>query len=276
MPAYLVTLPEETAHVLFEGADSMVIFAADAATATDAAQGHFSQPTGANAMWAGATVTEIVAGTITGDHLTGFEFAIVVQDAVPVIEYVAKGNGVAVQETVAVNNGGTTYDDDDIETLVGGTFTRAATIRVTAETGNVVDTVELVDPGEYTVLPSLTGVVTTGNGDSALTVDITAAHPYGYEVFMGQMVTLLNGDAQIAGSLVDMSEAVAGARIFQVSSIGDDLGDLILLAEFRKNGAPIPNMLSTVVDEGISGAVLTVAIPATTIPIVRVTPVKGV
>ncbi len=273
MPAFLVTLPNETAHVLFEGADSMVIFAATGADAIDAAQGHYSQPTGSNAMWAGATATEIVAGV----SLEGYKFQVVVQDAVPPIRIEVTGNALSVSAAAepVIDTAGATYAVDDIETLVGGTFTRAATIRVTAETGNVPDNVEVVDPGEYTILPGPTSVATTGNGDGNLVVDIIAADAHSYETYLGQMVTALNADAQIGGSLVDFSSGGAGALIFQVSSIGDALGDLILVPEFLKNGAPVAGLLSTIVDEGISGAVLTVAIPAS-IVIPRVTPVKGI
>jgi hypothetical protein len=274
MPAYLVELPEnEPGHTLFEGANKMVVFAADAANAIDAAQGHYAYPAGADAMWGGATATEIVAGA--GADLEDYEFSIVVQNASPVIDYTASGNGIAMASGV-VNAAGSGYTLNDILTVVGGTFTRAATLRATGVTTGAIDTVEVVDPGEYTVAPTLTANAVTGGTGTAATIDLTQAHVYGYEVFMAQMVGLLNGDAQIAGSLVDMSEGGAGARIFQVSSIGDGLGDLILVPEFRKNGAPVAGLLSTVVDEGIAGAVLTVAIPASPLPIPSVTPVKGV
>jgi hypothetical protein len=286
MPAYLVELPEETGRHLVGGHDKMVVFGADAAQALDAAQGQYSLPVGADAMWAGATVTEIVAGTnLTGGDAVN-QLYIAVTDASPAIEAIAKGgksnvggvefDNVAVG-AVALNDGGVaTYVIDDILTAVGGVFTRAATFRVITVSTGVITAVELVDPGEYTTPPSpLVANPVTGGGGTAATLDLTMALPNSYEVLMGQMVTLLNADAQITGAAVDFSEGAAGARLLTISSIADALGDLTVTAELRRYGAPDAALLSTIVDGGIAAAVLTVAIPATPIPFARVTPVRG-
>lgn len=285
MPAYLVELPEETGRHLVGGHDKMVVFGANAAQAIDAAQGQYSLPVGADAMWAGATATEIIAGTnLTGGDGVN-EFFVAVGDASPVIEATARGgqsnvggvnfDNIAVG-AVALNDGGVaTYVIDEILTAVGGVFTRAATFRVITVSTGVILTVELVDPGEYTTAPSLVANAVTGGGGTGALLDLTMALPNSYEVLMGQMVTLLNADAQIAGADVDFSEGAAGARLFTISSIGDALGDLTVTAEFRRYGAPDAALLSTIVDGGIAGAVLTIAIPATPIPFANVTPVKG-
>ncbi|MCP4897723.1 MAG: hypothetical protein GY906_12185 [bacterium] len=55
---------------------------------------------------------------------------------------------------VVVADGGTGYDVDDIIDLDGGTFTERAQLRVTGETGNVIDTVSIETAGEYSVLPA--------------------------------------------------------------------------------------------------------------------------
>lgn len=271
MPAYLVTLPDRTGYTLFEGANRFIVFASDANDAVDVVQGHYVVPKGADAMWGGATATEIIAET----NLTGYELSIAILDATTPFIVKALGNAISMASAV-INAGGTAYSADDKLTCVGGTFTRACTIRVLTETGGVIDTVEVWDPGEYTVLPTMTGVVTTGgNGDA--TVDLTQATLYGYEVFMAQIVGLLNANAQIAAANIDISENQSGARLLTVAAGSDSLGDLDLVAEFGKNGAPVAGLLSTVTDGGSSGDALTVALPAVASLILpRSTPLKSV
>jgi hypothetical protein len=50
--------------------------------------------------------------------------------------------------------GGTGHATNDLITLAGGTFTRAAVLRVTAQTAGVIDTVSVADRGVYSVLPA--------------------------------------------------------------------------------------------------------------------------
>lgn len=273
MPAFLVELPAHPGHTLKAGANKMTVFAVDAASAIDAAQAEFDGDS--NAMWNGATATQILAGT----DLAGYELSIAVLDSSPVIEVAAQGGaGNDAMASAVPDTQGATYSDDDIATVVGGTFTRAATFRVTGETGGAVDTVEVVDPGEYTVLPGLSGVATTGGGDGNLTLDLTAAGEDSYEVLMGQIVGLLNATSIIANAAVDMSEGASGTRLLTIASGGggDDLGDKAVQAQLRKNESPVAGLLSTVTDEGASNAVLSVAIPATaSLVLPSVTPVKG-
>lgn len=83
-----------------------------------------------------------------------------------------KGQG-ATQATI--NNDGTsgTYAVNDILTVVGGTFSTAATVRVTAVTAGAIDSVSIETPGTYTTLPSpATDLATTGGGGSGATVDL--------------------------------------------------------------------------------------------------------
>lgn len=75
----------------------------------------------------------------------------------------------ALDQVVA---GGTGYSVNDIITVLGGTGT-AATLRVTAETGGVIDPggVSIETPGEYTVAPS-NPVSVTGPGNDDATFDL--------------------------------------------------------------------------------------------------------
>ena len=105
---------------------------------------------------------------------------------------------------------------------------------------------------------------TSGPGDDALTLDGVASPLNGYNVYIGQMVTLLNAHAEIAGAGVDMSELLLGTRLFTMTdgAGGDDLGDS---AVFMRFGSPhsgdIPSFLGTIVDEGAANAVLSFELP---------------
>jgi hypothetical protein len=102
-------------------------------------------------------------------------------------------------------------------------------------------------------------------GDDALTIDGTAAVLNGYEVFLGQLVTLLNADAQIAGADIEMSELLLGPRLFTVAAGSDTLGDATVDLVFRKpGGVHVAQLASTVTDQGAGGSALTFAIPAIT------------
>jgi hypothetical protein len=59
-----------------------------------------------------------------------------------------------VSSVDSVVSGGTGYEVNDLITLAGGTFLRAAVLRVTGETGNVIDTVSIEDAGVYSVAPA--------------------------------------------------------------------------------------------------------------------------
>jgi hypothetical protein len=266
MPAFLVTLPDGGGKTLIQGSNAMVVFADDAAGAKEVAANHFDGDP--NALWLSgeSTAVEVTAGAVLPSN---YEFFIQLTGAAGLTasaSFRAQGGvgNVAVQSGV-INAQGTGYVVDDILTAVGGTFTRAATFRVTAATVGVIDTIEMVDPGEYTVAPSLTANAVTGGTGASATVDITMAAEESYEVLMGQMVTLLNANVDIAGAAVDFSEGALGARLLTIATGGggDDLGDGTVVARI---GAPpsgeISGLLSTVTHQGVATAVLSIAIPA--------------
>ena len=261
-----------------ENVNAMVVNAADAADARAIAK---AEHTGAasDAAWDAATVTDLTTTEVTVDtanSMPNWRFKVAILDSVPVIDITSVSALGAVSAVVAV--GGATYDVNDVETVVGGTFTRAATFRVTAETGNVVDTVELVDPGEYTVMPG-NPVATTGNGDGNLTLTLTndddrmANH-------LANLVTQLTATSIITLAAIDMG---AATPLVTVAEIADGIGDKKLQVQaippeitdtegFPTNSpTPIPGLIGTIVDEGVSGAVLTFEVPAATyvVPSVR-------
>ena len=267
MPAFLVELPLSGGKTLIGASDSLVVFALNATDARAMAANAFDGDS--NALWNSAqtTVTEIIEGTTLPAN---FELEVVIANdgagagiAIPAVYRAKGGAGNLALESVAIGAAaGTAYIDNEIVTVNGGTFTRAATVR--CEGTGAVTAVDIVDPGEYTVLPTLDEMTTTtsGPGDDALTLDGTAAAENSYAVLLGQIVTLLNSDPEIANAAVDMSELLAGARLLTVASIADGIGDSTVLIRL---GAPIsgsvPGLLGAIVHEGVAAAVLTMALP---------------
>lgn len=269
MPAFLVELLNtETGHYLPDGSNSMVVFALNAANARNLCAGQFEGDSAA--VWAAATVTQIQAADDFSD--SRWSFHVQIPATIPIA--VQANGGISGVVTVAINDDGSAYEVGDVLTLTGGTFSRVCTLRVTAEVANEITGIEIIDPGEYTVNTGLTGIASTGHTADA-TFDVT----YGtnqYMNFIAEMVGLLNADSQIAAASCSV-QATAGAPILTAAAIADALGDLELTVEFRYGGVAIPELLSTIVDEGIAAAVLTVLLDVTPATSVSVpTPLKGV
>ncbi len=268
MPAFLVELPLSGGKTLIGASDSLIVFALNATDARAMAANAFDGDS--TPMWQSAqtTVTEIIAGTTLPAN---FELEVLITNdgagagiAVPA-RYTARGGAgnIAMLSGVLGAAAGLSYIDDEIVTIAGGTFTRAASFR--CEGTGAVTAVEMVDPGEYTILPTLDEMVTvtSGPGNDALTIDGVAAPAESYEVLLGQMVTLLNGDPEIANAACDMSELLAGNRIFTVASIADGIGDSTLLMRLGSpHSGDIPSLVGAIVHEGVAAAVLTFALPA--------------
>lgn len=263
MSAYVVTIPDLGGQTLLEGANRAVVFAASPTDAIAVAKSYSGIDT--DTAWGAATATEITDSADFSDYVLICQ----ILDSTPVVDLTVPATGLSVL-TVAINDGGTGYSVNDIITLTTGTIVRAATFRVTAETGGVIDAVELVDPGEYTAAPDTTGVATTGgNGDA--TVDVTSGTDQ-FECMCAAAVGLLNAESIIAGAAIDMG---AGPPLLTVAAAGDSLGDKAIVVEFRKNGVAIPSLVGTVTDEGASGAALTAALAATQVPGKVVETMKG-
>jgi hypothetical protein len=133
-----------------------------------------------------------------------------VLDSSPVVDVdvpMPTGN---VVKTAVINGAGTGYTLNDILTVATGTKTRAATVRVTGETGGVIDSIELVDPGDnYTVDPTTTGVALTGGSGASATADLTMV-ANDYHNIMGAVVTSLNATTPIAAAAMDFGTGSGG------------------------------------------------------------------
>lgn len=257
MPAFLVTLPDNARFTLPDGATDLVVFADSAAQAKDIAKSHYDGDS--NAAWAASTAAEIVAASDFSD----FRFRVAVIDASPLIEIEASPSGIAVTSGV-IGAGGTGYTANDIVTLGGGTSSRAATFRVTSENAGVVDGIELVDPGEYSVAPASSPQTTTGGTGSGLTITPTSA-ANAVESLYANAVSLLNGTV-INGAAMDMGAGSNPLLTIASGGGGDDLGDLQVEVEMlRVVGADktaIASMIGTITDQGLSSDALSVDFPA--------------
>jgi hypothetical protein len=79
--------------------------------------------------------------------------------------------------TAVVVAGGTGYNVGDLVTVTytDGTIDQKTVLEVLTETGNVVDTVGIVDPGFFSVAPTALTALATVGGNNDLTVTITLA-----------------------------------------------------------------------------------------------------
>lgn len=276
MPAYLVEYPARVGFPLPGGADSFVVFATNAANARAMVAGHFGGDADTLIQSASMTVTEVVLANAALD--SGYNMRVRVVGAADgdgnfFIETKA-GESLAIDGFVIDDQGNATYVLDDILTVIGGTFKRAATFRVTSLDTGTVDGVELVDPGDYSVLPSMTANAVSGGGGTGVLLDLVEALAGSWAQVAAKMVTEINLLAGHDDATIDLSTNESGTRLFTVSSISDAFGDGTLTFELVKNGVALPQLISTVVDGGIAAAVLTVAIP-TAIVAARVTPLKS-
>lgn len=265
MPAYRVEIPESARHMSIGGTNGVIVFAADATDAKAVAKA--MHPNDPAAMWTAATATEIVEDTDYAD----FDLHIVIQDSTPVIDLEVVPSGSSAVSTV-VTAGGTGYSVNDILTVAGGTFTRAATWRVLTLSTTAVATVELVDPGVYSVVPTgalATTVAPAGGTGCTLTVTFGAAT---FGNLLAAAVGDLNAESIIAGAALDMGDG--SAPKLTIASAGDGLGDRTVTVDVRRvNGAdktPIASLTGAVTDNGVAGAALSVVFDATPVAAIPV------
>jgi hypothetical protein len=84
-----------------------------------------------------------------------------------------------IAQSVTVDDGGTGYTAGDVLTLSGGQFAIPVELTVTGETGGVIDTVDITNAGNYTVLPVDPTPATGGTGSDA-EFSVTFTQPYNF------------------------------------------------------------------------------------------------
>lgn len=84
-----------------------------------------------------------------------------------------------IAQSVTIDDGGTGYTAGDVLTLSGGQFAIPVELTVTGETAGVIDTVEITNAGNYTVIPTDPVPVTGGTGAGA-EFNLTFIQPYNF------------------------------------------------------------------------------------------------
>lgn len=92
------------------------------------------------------------------------------QDCLDQLIDIVTGDGVTA---AAIVGGGTGYTVEDILTVVGGTSTHVATLRVTSVSSGVIDGIKVEEAGSYTVDPTNAVSVTGGTGGDDATFNLT-------------------------------------------------------------------------------------------------------
>lgn len=119
----------------------------------------------------GSTVTAIT-GTAIGSGYTTIP-AVVISTPTTAGGVQATATAAMLQNVTALNGGGTGYTVNDVLTFVGGTFSSAITVTVTAVSSGVITSFSVGNSGVYTVLPTNPISVTGGTGSGA-TFNVTA------------------------------------------------------------------------------------------------------
>jgi hypothetical protein len=267
MPAYLLERLENEKTTLPGDMKlgKAVVWAATAADARAVAKG--ATEGDSSAAWDNATITDL--STVL--NFSSMSMLVKIADSPEILVDIPTPSGNVVN-TVALNAPGTGYSTNDILTISNGTKTRAATVRVTGQTGGVIDTIELVDPGDnYTVDPSTTGEAVTGGSGASATVDLTMI-ANDYKNLMGAMVTALNATV-LVGAAMDFGAGANGELQIASGSGGDDKGDLFVDAKIYQTAdgskTAVPGLLGTLTHQGIATDVLKVATVAS--PVAGVT-----
>jgi hypothetical protein len=110
---------------------------------------------------------------------------------------------------------------------------------------------------------TLTVTISKPNGDVLSSTTVVGVGGATVDTIAALMVTALNATAAIANASYN-----AGTNVLTVAAIADNIGDHSIAVAVKPpaatHGSPlaIPGFVGTIVDEGVAGAVLTVALAA--------------
>ena len=260
MPVYKVELLSTDGATLVDGKVGHVVAAADTTDALDTAKSQNSNP-GDDARWDALTPLLLAGTTDSGIavDMTGWSCKVnISDDADATAEINVDVTCLATDigfSAAAINGGGTGYAVGDILTIQVGTFTKEALLRVTSESGNVIDGIEIIDPGVYSVVPANDVAVTGGGGGDDADFTMTASTA-GISVLMSRVVTALNADLQIAAAIFTPGD---DTLLLAEGSGADDLGDKIVVMTVRNpNGGVVAGFVGVVTDDGSTTDDLTV------------------
>lgn len=117
------------------------------------------------------TATPSNDATVTGGSGSGAEFTLT-WDTNGWISRRATNCANAAQ-SATIGAGGSGYVVNDVLTVSGGTFSEAATFRVTGVSSGAVTSVTVVNQGDYTTAPSNPASTTTGGSGTGCTLNVT-------------------------------------------------------------------------------------------------------
>ncbi len=279
MATYLVELPDVPAIGTVAGEKKWLVVADSTTDARAAVRARYDgDPLNALIADSATTVTAVAADTELDED---FSLEVYLRTTTPktfVVDADEMDGHSFIASAVIVNDGTMAYAANDEVTINGGTNTRPAKFKISTVDGmGNVTAVELIEPGDYTVLPTLAGAATTatvGTG-AGLTLTLTAVTGITWAAMLARLVSLLNADADIAGAAVNLKAAGTGNRLLTIAAIADGIGDKTFDIAFKKNGVAFTTWLSTQTEGGIAGAVLTVALPASAPGVPTVTGFKA-
>jgi len=175
--AYLVTVPAEGGQTLVNGANALIVYAADATDAKAICRARFSGDS--NAMWAAATATAIAAGA----DLEGWRLRIALLDAATPVDITVTG---AASATVDSLGALAVTALNALATIAGAAYNSSTNVLTVAETtdnlGAATLTAQLLPPATSawgnsdTPIPSfISTVIDTGSASDAVSCVLVAS-----------------------------------------------------------------------------------------------------
>lgn len=164
--------------------------------------------------------------------------------------------------SAAVSAGGSSYVVGDKLTVSGGTFGTAATFEVTAVSGGVVTTVELLAGGDYTATPSNPASTTGGTG-TGCTLTVTYVTPWSVQRRTKKATTATVTAGGTGYSVNDTLTLVGGltgdtAATYNVDTLsGSAVATVSLVTAGHYAVPPTTPVATTVAPAGGSGCTLT-------------------
>jgi hypothetical protein len=278
---YLLQLPEVSGQTRYEGANAIIVYADDVAGARVLAKAKFSSDI--DAVWDGATVTDLSAPTIEG-----FEFTVNVGEVLSA-SYTADSNdtiddvGTALALALIAAGG-------DLEGYVFNIVVTTAAIDVTY-TGLAGDTIDdvgaalvillnatAIDGAEYSTTTKLLTIADIADGIGDDTVVFTVTDPAEADVsatFATDIVhegiagAVLTSVLRAPGFITDAAYNT-GTNVLTIAETTDVLGDeAVTVSAVLAGGAgnldyeedvSVDGFFSTIVDEGSASAALKVTL----------------
>lgn len=258
MAFYVLTLRSSNGMTIVDGINQLHLNADTEADAIAVANSFSDKDCN---VWSAALI-EIIGST---DDFVGYSMRVTLQPSGIVVTSVPDGSEEGIDYNNNEDAGGSGYTVNDILTLTGGTFSRAAQVKVTSVSGGVVTGVVQHDPGLYSELPP-NPTATTGGTGTGCTMSINPATQnsgLSLETMLATLITDLNAHPSISGASIDMGPAgFFSDPEITVADAGDNLGDQTMVVEWVLNNQGLTGWIETLTHEGVAAAALTLTLDA--------------